>query len=325
MYKKSLDESTKERKVTVPQMKDIDGWLAFCLGVKEADEVVASTEVGAEKWRDQLLPVSTEVDDKEKAIRKRKRELAKTLGIAVELKCEEEEGEVIEDGESVEVEPEERIAVEDRKDVSSDVEGDADSDVDDAPQYHSWDGSHSVNPALSLILQFDQVLTQKLLAILIDYLDAEDEVSGATPSLSPLCGQWLYSLLARVEKPLHRDVVASIRQLYRRCCVLRNQLPLKHQDTASEDFQLDLAALNTLISISGYYFGQGEYYSSFEPIIEASYNDNTSDPSQRNLLLEGSSDEEEDGWEEEDTNAMEEDEAGEVEELEESAPKRRAF
>lgn len=98
-------------------------------------------------------------------------------------------------------------------------------------------------------------------------------------SLTPARGRWLYALLARTEKPLHRDTASSIRQLYRRCCALRYQLSLTSgavpfsssavlsiaEDDANTavKFQNELASLNVLISICGSYFGQGEEYDAF--------------------------------------------------------------
>jgi len=98
-------------------------------------------------------------------------------------------------------------------------------------------------------------------------------------SLTPARGRWLYALLARTEKPLHRDTASSIRQLYRRCCALRYQLSLTSgavplastasANSAEDDantavkFQNELASLNVLISICGSYFGQGEEYDAF--------------------------------------------------------------
>lgn len=85
-------------------------------------------------------------------------------------------------------------------------------------------------------------------------------------------------MLARTEKPLHRDTASSIRQLYRRCCALRHQLSLTSSavplsstsgSSAEDDaatavkFQNALASLNVLISICGSYFGQGEEYDAF--------------------------------------------------------------
>ena len=93
------------------------------------------------------------------------------------------------------------------------------------------------------------MLTQRLLCVLVDHL----EQPGA--SLAPALSLWLYSLLARVEKPLHREVQAKIRALFRRCCALRGQLAEAHDAR--------LAALSTLIVVAGLYFGQGEGYAGF--------------------------------------------------------------
>jgi hypothetical protein len=75
-------------------------------------------------------------------------------------------------------------------------------------------------------------------------------------SLSSARGQWLYGLLARLEKPLDRNVASLVRQLYRRCSHLRASLALD-----SSNFDLQIASLNVLIAITGSYFGQGEEYS----------------------------------------------------------------
>lgn len=52
-------------------------------------------------------------------------------------------------------------------------------------------------------------------------------------------------------------MAAVVRQLFRRCCKLRSILT---REDEGERFDESLAALNTLIAISGSYFGQGEYY-----------------------------------------------------------------
>jgi Survival motor neuron (SMN) interacting protein 1 (SIP1) len=69
-------------------------------------------------------------------------------------------------------------------------------------------------------------------------------------------GQWLYGLLARLEKPLDRSMASLLRELYRRCCQLRAAL---HED--DHTFDVQIASLNVLIVITGSYFGQGEEYS----------------------------------------------------------------
>ena len=75
-------------------------------------------------------------------------------------------------------------------------------------------------------------------------------------SISSARGQWLYGLLARLEKPLDRTMASLLRELYRRCSQLRASL-VEDEST----FDVQLASLNVLIVITGSYFGQGEEYS----------------------------------------------------------------
>lgn len=209
----SAEENSKERKITVPQLKDRAAWIRFCLGD---------------------LPETTR-DTNSQIVDCRKRDLADNLGIDIDL----EEGE--EKEEFVENKMMNIVGSEDQDDM--DIE-----DTEDEKTYPTWAGLVAVRPVVSLLLQFDQVLTQRVLSYLISWLDESDR-------LNVECSQWLYAMLARIEKPLHRDTVAAIRQLYRKCCVLRCKL-----DKISDGFNADLASLNVLISISGYYFGQGEQY-----------------------------------------------------------------
>jgi hypothetical protein len=101
-------------------------------------------------------------------------------------------------------------------------------------------------------------------------------------------GCWLYSLMSRLLKPLPGEVASAMRQLYRTCCRMRLHLveafiarrddsqlrsggksgPLEQHgrqeaddqthDEAEEEFDRKLAIINTMIVITGLYFGQGE-------------------------------------------------------------------
>jgi hypothetical protein len=81
--------------------------------------------------------------------------------------------------------------------------------------------------------------------------------------------------MARIEKPLSGDAASGMRQLYRICCNARADLVNKAIATASltqdgdhaatpEDLdpslEDELAMLNTIIAITGLYFGQGEEF-----------------------------------------------------------------
>lgn len=231
LYNKSLVEASKERRVVVPQLKDRNAWLVFCLG----DEAQIAFEAAS---------VIDSTLTNEKLVNKRKRELAVGLGIEM---VELEEGEEEEEDRVVATDD---MNVADQGDDNDDY--DMEIDVDDPNlvlYYTSWTGLRGVEPSTALILQFDQVLAQRLFTFLVQYFSKKP--------FSSKCSEWIYALLARVEKPLHRDVVATIRQLFCRCCELRNQLT-----TDNESFDNYLASLNLLIAITGYYFGQGENFDS---------------------------------------------------------------
>ena len=90
-------------------------------------------------------------------------------------------------------------------------------------------------PSVRLLLQFDFVMTQRLVAMHARWLDS--------CALSHNRALWLYALLARLHKPLHRDTCAVLRQLVKRLLALR-------EATAEP------AALNALLVLAGRYFDQ---------------------------------------------------------------------
>ncbi|KAG7392241.1 gem (nuclear organelle) associated protein 2 [Phytophthora pseudosyringae] len=98
-------------------------------------------------------------------------------------------------------------------------------------------------PHLRLLLQFDQVLTRRLLDHHAAWIGDEDvgQVSRAR-------AVWIYALLARLDKPVHASVAATIRQILRRCWTMRCEL-----ESPSE---IQLKSLNILIVIAGDFFGQ---------------------------------------------------------------------
>ena len=82
-----------------------------------------------------------------------------------------------------------------------------------------------------------------------NFIDYRDTLTSAR-------GQWLYGLLARLEKPLDRNLASLMRELYRTCSHLRATI-----DEDDSKFDVQIASLNVLIAITGSYFGQGEEYS----------------------------------------------------------------
>lgn len=113
-------------------------------------------------------------------------------------------------------------------------------------------------PHLRLLLQFDQVLTRRLIDYHTAWLEGVERLSRAR-------AVWIYALLARLDKPVHAGVAATIRQLLRRCWQLRSDLdipsetPERQLDKDEDDRkarELSLKSLNVLITIAGDFFGQ---------------------------------------------------------------------
>ena len=102
---------------------------------------------------------------------------------------------------------------------------------------------------------------------------------------------WIYSLLARLEKPLYSETAALIRSLLRRCCELRVLLANRILDQYRGDvetldisnidgvnYNTELASLNIIITITGSYFGQAEEsFGCSEVETETKDNENSSD------------------------------------------------
>ena len=105
------------------------------------------------------------------------------------------------------------------------------------------------DPSVRLLLQMDQVMVRRVLSHLVHYVQ-----DGWSPS-SKQRSAWLYALLARLERPIHRDDAATLYGLLKDLTQSRaNMVP-------TESDQDELARLNTLIAIVGLYFEQGGGYS----------------------------------------------------------------
>ena len=97
-------------------------------------------------------------------------------------------------------------------------------------------------PTTSLLLQLDQVLTRRLLHHHVHWVVESGRV------LTPSRAGWVYALLARMERPWHRDECAAVRGLVRECCARRAGI---------RDDREGLAMLNLLIAVGGVYGEQG--------------------------------------------------------------------
>jgi survival of motor neuron protein-interacting protein 1 len=125
-----------------------------------------------------------------------------------------------------------------------DDDGDSgDDSPEDLPEWQKNIPESGHPPSVQLILQIDQVLSRRVLSHLAHFLCA------GWP-LTPQRSAWLYALLARLEKPVHREDAAILFGMLKALTVSRSNLNV-------ETNRKELAKLNTLIAVIGIYFGQG--------------------------------------------------------------------
>jgi survival of motor neuron protein-interacting protein 1 len=96
------------------------------------------------------------------------------------------------------------------------------------------------DPNTKLISQFDDILVRRVLSHHLHYIKEGYEISFNR-------GRWLYGLLARLQKPLHREEASLLIDLLRELCMIR-----KRSNGGDESLKM----LNTLIVIIGIYFEQ---------------------------------------------------------------------
>ena len=136
-------------------------------------------------------------------------------------------------------------------------------------------------PTTSLLCQLDQIIVRRVIKHHIQYM-----TKNGCDDMSKKRGKWIYALLARLEKPLHRDEASSLTTLLRELCRMRSELnaddllsdnshgdceenlhrvefedsDLKGKNSAKRDEKFTakkkLALFNTLIVIIGIYFEQ---------------------------------------------------------------------
>jgi gem associated protein 2 len=155
------------------------------------------------------------------------------------------------------------------------------------PSTMAWEINLPLNgdgytPSTSLLLQMDQVMVRRVLGHMTRYIDRVSDDNRQNGSYI-----WIYALLARLEKPIHRDDAVTLFTLLKRLTLLRHQiaestlladpvdsklgkigtLSTPNSKRAPDDDNVDLdnnrqylATLNTLIAIIGLYFEQGGNY-----------------------------------------------------------------
>jgi survival of motor neuron protein-interacting protein 1 len=120
----------------------------------------------------------------------------------------------------------------------------------DKPHEEAWKKSlpeKGYNPTTSLLLQMDQVMIRRVLGHLVHFVQ-----EGWNPVIEQR-SLWFYALLARLERPLHRDDAALLYRLLRTLTLQRANLSAKEL----QNDQLSLSKLNVLIAVVGIYFEQG--------------------------------------------------------------------
>jgi survival of motor neuron protein-interacting protein 1 len=132
-----------------------------------------------------------------------------------------------------------------RGNVGSYFEDEVDKDtVEKQQQNYDWQvPPNGHEPSLELLLQLDQVMIRKVLSHLAHYAYQGWSVSVKRTA-------WLYALLSRLERPIHRDDAATLFGLLKCLAQFRSKVV----DPSSSD---ELARLNVLVCIIGLYFEQG--------------------------------------------------------------------
>lgn len=106
------------------------------------------------------------------------------------------------------------------------------------------------SPTVQLLCQMDQVMIRRVLSHLTHFVHCGWLIGSRKLS------EWIYALLARLEKPIHRDDAAVMFSLLKDLCLARSKIDC-NDDAAAERGDSELRKLNTLITLIGVYFEQG--------------------------------------------------------------------
>ena len=121
-----------------------------------------------------------------------------------------------------------------------------DTATDDIPSWRRTlpDGGHP--PTVRLLLQMDQVMIRRILSHLTHFVHLGWSVGTGRRS------EWIYALLARLEKPIHRDDASVLFGFLKDLTQARSKIT----DFEDETSLACLAKLNVLITLVGLYFEQ---------------------------------------------------------------------
>lgn len=138
----------------------------------------------------------------------------------------------------------------------------ANDNYDQEPLWKANLPPEGYTPTVSLLLQMDQVMIRRVLEHMTYFV--------VLPNGFEVVGQraaWLYALLARLEKPIHRDDAVVLYSLLKKLTLLREEIVLADSVKPSSlspqapTTHNRLSILNLLIVIVGIYFEQGGGYS----------------------------------------------------------------
>ena len=206
----------RNKKQPVPPMKDRPAWHIFCLGEQEAHGNLESYFGTDEKEKNDSEDVNDEIAN---ADCQEDRNLSKASGS--------------------------------KNDINNDDDDDKTPIINQQEESLSWRFNLPENgwaPTTSLLLQMDQVMVRRVLSHLAHYYVQEDYAMTQQRTM------WLYALLARLEKPIHRNDASVLFGLLRQLTQTRAATMMKNDTDKNREL---LARLNVLIVIVGIYFEQG--------------------------------------------------------------------
>ena len=161
------ETKVETRKIVVPSLKESQSWMSFCLGHADASKLMKMISQNNE------IINSTNYNE---ILKKRKLEVSQMAGIdmiedVIEVEpSTEKSNEIVAnandnlDDEDIEVD----IEIVEPNESNNDNDNNNNDNIESSSK--SWTGYENMKPTLQLLLQFDQVLTQRLLAHHINWL-----------------------------------------------------------------------------------------------------------------------------------------------------------
>ena len=151
----SLCVASRERKLIVPQLKDEEAWHKFCLGSEYSEQGQSCSNMDIDG-----STASNALD-----IEQRKLEVSRSLGITY-INDDDYQTAAMSAAENNQ---DESYIDSDDEDDTGDPGGSTQRDA--GASYASWSGAEDSLPTTSLLLQFDQVMTQRILGYQVSWLE----------------------------------------------------------------------------------------------------------------------------------------------------------